>query len=145
MREALGTDEHRFPTGHQCPPLHLDAHRRVRLQPNLSFWTNAQCTFIGDVKYKRDTGSGLNADLYQLLAYATAADVPDATLVYALGPPTPHTHTVPGANIRLHVDHLDLAAEPQNLLQQIAELADRVPARPRADGRAIGRLARVSS
>lgn len=135
MREALGADEDQFPTGHDCPPLHLDAYRRVRLEPDLSYWINGQCTFIGDVKYKQDTGSGLNADLYQLLAYATAADVSDATLVYASGPPTPRTHTVLGANVALHVEHLDVAAEPQVLLQQIAELVDRIPTRRLIAGR----------
>ena len=130
MREALGVDDHRFPTGKQCPLLWLDEHHHIRLEPDLSYWTGATCTFIGDVKYKRDTGPGHNDDLYQLLAYATAARLPEATLIYALGPSTPRTHTVPGPSVRLRIEHLDLSVPPTALLSQLARIARRVPAGP---------------
>jgi 5-methylcytosine-specific restriction enzyme subunit McrC len=132
MREALGADEHRFPAGRHCPPLHLDAHRSVRLEPDLSYWTGDRCTFVGDVKYKRDTGPGHNGDLYQLLAYATATGLPEATLVYAFGPTSPRTHTVPGAGLRLRVEHLNLSRPPADLLQQVRDLTRRLGASPAA-------------
>jgi 5-methylcytosine-specific restriction enzyme subunit McrC len=126
MREALGADVRRFPSGKECPPLHLDVQRRVRLEPDLSYWPARRCTFVGDVKYKRDSGSGHNADLYQLLAYATATGLPEATLMYALGASPPRTHTVVGGGIRLHVEHLDLTLPPADLLDQIGDLARRL-------------------
>ena len=44
--------------------------------------------FVGDAKYKRIAGQQFcapNADLYQLLAYATALDLPGGLLIYAQG------------------------------------------------------------
>jgi 5-methylcytosine-specific restriction enzyme subunit McrC len=129
MREALDADEQSFPNGRSCPPLWLDRQHRIRLEPDLSYWPGPSCTFIGDVKYKRDSGAGRNDDLYQLLAYATAASLPVATLIYADGPPMPRTHTAPGADVQLHVEHLDLNVPPDALLRQIDELAALVPSR----------------
>jgi 5-methylcytosine-specific restriction enzyme subunit McrC len=130
MRESLGCTEQQFPSGDQCPPLRLDTGGRVRLKPDLSYWPSTECTFVGDVKYKRDTTSkGENPDLYQLLAYATATRLPEATLVYALGPQVPRTHVVIGSAVRLHVVHLDLSLPPAALIKQLAMLAQRVATR----------------
>ncbi len=88
-------------------------HGRVKLKPDLGYRTANGWQFIGDVKYKRDdSGSGTNPDLYQLLAYATATRLPEATLIYADGPPTPRHHVVPTAGVTLNVRHLDLTQEP---------------------------------
>ena len=47
----------------------------MRLAPDLSWWDGPTCTFVGDAKYKNITGERVpNADLYQLLAYATALE-----------------------------------------------------------------------
>lgn len=77
---------------------------------------------MGDVKYKRDTGPGYEADLYQLLAYATATGLPEATLVYAQGPQSPMAHEVRHAGKRLHLRHLDLSAPPQKVLRQVRNI-----------------------
>lgn len=61
-----------FPPGSAGPRLHLDRQAIVALEPDPSLWKGGRCRFVGDVKYKRDTGGGHNDDLYQLLAYATA-------------------------------------------------------------------------
>ena len=128
LREALHVSPTQFPAGTACPPLHLDSAHHVRLLPDLSLWTNGQCRFIGDVKYKRDTGPGHNDDLYQLLAYATAARLPVATLVYADGPPTPSTHHIVGTSIQLITQHMDLAQPPADLLHQVQHLATQITA-----------------
>ena len=58
----------------------------MRLAPDLTWWDGPTCTFVGDAKYKRaDDGHVPNADLYQLLAYATALDLPGGLLAYAQG------------------------------------------------------------
>jgi len=126
LREALRATEDAFPGGDSCPTIHLDARKMVRLKPDLSLWRERRCTFIGDIKYKRDSGSGHSADLYQLLAYATATRLDEAMLVYALGPPVPRTHHVPAAGVRLHVEHLNLSEPPAGLLQQVQALAGRI-------------------
>lgn len=123
---ALNTPETAFPDGHHCPPLALDEAGRIRLEPDLSWWYAGQCRFVGDVKYKRDTASGLNPDLYQLHAYATATRLPRATLVYADGPPAAPTHTIPPLGIALVVEHLDLTQPPRGVIKQVALLAQRI-------------------
>ena len=128
IREAIGASEDQFPSGSNCPHLALDIAGRVRLQPDLSYWPTGGCAFVGDVKYKRDSGQGSNADLYQLLAYAIAAALPQATLIYADGPPSPASHYVAGAGVRLVVEHLDLTLTPPRLLQAIDPLAEQVRA-----------------
>ncbi|MCZ7424841.1 hypothetical protein O7607_03755 [Micromonospora sp. WMMA1949] len=128
LRDALHASPDQFPSGDDCPPLALDAQRRVRLKPDLSYWPRGQCAFIGDVKYKRDTGPGQSSDLYQLLAYATATQLSAATLIYADGPPEPHIHQIPAAKVHLYVQHLDLTKPPKDLLQQIEHLSLFIPA-----------------
>lgn len=123
LREALGVPSAVFPSGDECPPLALDYARKVRLKPDLSFWRRGRCSFVGDVKYKRDPGPGRSADLYQLLAYATATELPEALLIYAHGPEEPHTHQVRHADIQLRISHLDLAQPPAQLLQQLDLIA----------------------
>ena len=128
LREALHVNSSQFPDGFACQPLHLDSAEQIGVLPDLSLWIKGQCRFIGDVKYKRDTGQGHNDDLYQLLAYATAAQLPVATLVYAQGPPTPSTHHVVGTPIRLAAQHMDLSRQPSDLLDQIWGLAAQIAA-----------------
>src|SRR5664279_1603279 len=126
LREALHLSSGEFPDAHACKPLHLDNACQVRLFPDLSLWIEGRCHFIGDVKYKRDTGGGHNDDLYQLLAYSTAIRLPEATLIYAQGPPSPHIHNVVGKDVRLKIHHVDLAKPPSELLEQIQILAEEV-------------------
>lgn len=126
LRESLSASPAQFPSGDTCPALALDVNHRVRLHPDLSYWPHGRCLFVGDVKYKRDTGPGHNDDLYQLLAYATATRLPAATLVYADGPPSPQTHRIAGTEVLLHVRHLDLGNAPTRLLEQVAALASQI-------------------
>lgn len=126
LREALHLSPTQFPDGNACRPLHLDSAQQVRVHPDLSLWLHGECRFIGDVKYKRDTGLGHNDDLYQLLAYATAAQLPAATLVYADGPPTPSTHNIVGSPVRLAAHHMDLSKQPSDILDQVRDLAAQI-------------------
>ncbi|HEU5317706.1 MAG TPA: restriction endonuclease [Chloroflexota bacterium] len=130
LREALGLTEWAFPRGGRGKRLALDRRGALPLEPDLSWWDGARCAFVGDVKYKR-TAAGEHADLYQLLAYATAADVPGGLLVYAASDvpgDTARAHDVRHAGKSLHVAALDLAQPPEHLLRQIERLAERVRA-----------------
>ena len=55
LREALSLSPHAFPQGAQGHPLSLDARRRLRLEPDISWWQGDRCVFVGDAKYKRTT------------------------------------------------------------------------------------------
>jgi 5-methylcytosine-specific restriction enzyme subunit McrC len=122
-RRALGSTEHEFPDGKHAPPLHLDDQRKLSVQPDLSRWVDGRCRFVGELKYRRDTGNGDAQHLYQTLAYATATGLPEATLIYADGPATGSSHNLPRAGTRIHVRHLDLAASTDEILEQIRRLA----------------------
>ena len=80
--EALGVDHARFPD--RPPRVYLDEADEVPLRPDLCLLKGGQVAWVGDAKYKRlPPGAYRNADLYQLLAYAVALDLPGGTLIYA--------------------------------------------------------------
>ena len=138
LREALGVSARVFRA--EEGGVHLDEARRVRLQPDLSWWDRQDaCVFVGDVKYKRADAGVPNADLYQLLAYATALDLPGGLLIYAKGETGPASHTVRHVGKRLEVHALDLSGPVEELLAGIGRLARRVQAL-RAESRARGRV-----
>jgi 5-methylcytosine-specific restriction enzyme subunit McrC len=102
----------------------------LSLEPDLSWWEHGRCVFVGDVKYKR-TSQGEHSDLYQLLAYTTAANLPGGLLIYAAGDQAPrqtHLHQVRHAGKTLHVATLDLTAAPRHILAHIDRIAATVHA-----------------
>ncbi|WP_328617184.1 hypothetical protein OHS18_13140 [Amycolatopsis sp. NBC_00355] len=110
----------------QTPKLYLDDRRRLNVQPDLSRWAGGRCRFVGELKYRYDAGNGAAPNVYQTVAYALAAGVPDAMLIYAHGPATGTAHYLPGLGARIHVRHLNLNTEPAELLSQIQLLADHI-------------------
>jgi 5-methylcytosine-specific restriction enzyme subunit McrC len=127
LREALGLAERVFPQGARGRWLRLDEAGAVGLKPDLSWWEGSSCTFVGDAKYRRVSAAGVeNADLYQLLAYAVAADLPGGLLVYAAGEGAPVTHQVVHVGKRLEVTMLDLGGSPEGILTQVHRLARQV-------------------
>lgn len=123
LREAAGLTEKEFPDSWRGRQLSLAENGQVPLAPDLGVQIGGRWQFVGDVKYKRDIGPGHEADLYQLLAYATATGLPEATLVYAHGPQVSFTHEVRHAEKRLHLQHLDLSTLPRDVLRQIHRVA----------------------
>ena len=126
LREAAGLSLAEFPDTWKGKGLSLAESGLVPLVPDLGVLIDGRWRFVGDVKYKRDAGLGHEADLYQLLAYATATGLPDATLIYAQGPRTRTTHEVRHAGKRLHLRHLDLSASPAAVLNQLRFFAERM-------------------
>lgn len=127
LREELKLTESAFPSDKRLPPLHLDDNRQVRLKPDLSWWDGLTCTFVGDAKYKRVTHAQLpNADLYQLLAYTTALDLPGGLLIYAQGEADDVVHRVRHTGKQLEIATLDLSGRIDSLQAEIGKLAERV-------------------
>ena len=64
----------------------FDEDRRVAIRPDLLFSSQGTAKFVADIKYKLtdDGAGGRTADYYQLLAYATALDLPEGVLIYCL-------------------------------------------------------------
>ena len=82
---------------------------------------------MGDAKYKRiDIKAIPNADLYQILAYATALDLPGGLLVYAKGKAKPVEYAVRHCGKRLEVATIDLAGSIEAIRSSVNRLAVRV-------------------
>ena len=135
LREELQLTPYTFPQGAQGHGFWLDPSpndRRVRLEPDLSWWQDNRCIFVGDAKYKRTTAHGAqNHDIYQALAYAVAAGLPSALLIYAYDEQervAPAVYDIPHANKRIEVTVLDLHGSRAELMQRIRALACKVRA-----------------
>ena len=141
LREALRVSERTFRTDDRIPRVTLDEAERVSLKPDLSWWDGPICTFVGDAKYKRIENERVpNADLYQLLAYATALNLPGGLLVYAQGEAEPVAHRIRHAGKQLEIVTLDLSGPIDELLARIDDVAQRVRAL-RHDARHVVRAA----
>jgi 5-methylcytosine-specific restriction enzyme subunit McrC len=107
--------------------LHLDVGGRVLLKPDLTWLNEGRVSFVGDAKYKALSGSdGRNPDLYQLLAYLVALDLPAGMLIHATGEGEQGRHEVVHLGRELHVDWLDVSGTPEEILGDVAGLADRI-------------------
>lgn len=105
-------------------PVDLDVVGRVRMNPDLVWYQHGHPAAVIDAKYKAEKPSGFpNADVYQLLAYCTALQLPDGHLVYAKGNETTLTHEIRNAGITVHAHALDLALPPAELLAEVEALA----------------------
>ena len=138
LREALGVPERLL--GERRIPS-LDETGRVRLRPDLVWQESSSCVFVGDAKYKNITGERVpNSDLYQLLAYTTALDLPGGLLVYAEGETDAATYTVRHSGKRLEVAALDLSGTLDDVLGRVRQLAGRARAL-RSEARRLQRAA----
>ena len=126
LRKELKLTERAFRSGQglgQCIFLAKDGG--IQLKPDLTWWERGDCTFVGDAKYKRIDHDTPNADLYQMLAYATALDLPGGLLIYAQGADA-KTYEVRHCGKLLEVFAFDLSGTRQELLDRVRALAERV-------------------
>jgi 5-methylcytosine-specific restriction enzyme subunit McrC len=127
LREALGLSERAFPQNNRGRRTTLDAVGAVRLKPDISWWEGKRCLFVGDVKYKKLEPAGFkHGDLYQLLAYAVATDLPGGILIYAKGESEPVVHEIVHAGKQIEVATLDLEGSPADILAQLRAIARRI-------------------
>ncbi len=124
LREALGASERVFLEKNINT---LDYGGKVHLRPDLTWWQGSDCVFVGDAKYKLIEDKRVpNADLYQLLAYVTALDLPGGMLIYALGEAEPTTYHIRNSGRRLEVAALDLRDTLEEVLKRVECIADRI-------------------
>ena len=134
LREELGVSKDRFgESGIDS----LDEGGKVRLRPDLVWRDRGGCVFVGDAKYKQinyksikgiDEKRVRNTDLYQMLAYVTALDLPGGLLVYAKGEADVATYTVRHSGKRIEVAALDLSGSLDDVLDCVRCLADKARA-----------------
>ncbi len=138
LREELQLTERTFPAERE---VWLDEDKDVRMLPDVSWWDGSRCTFVGDVKYKTLEDQPVrHADLYQLLAYTTALDLPGGLLIYAEGEANDVAHRVRHAGKQLEIATLDLSGSIDKLRAEIRKLAERVRALHR-DARGLRQVA----
>ena len=132
LREALDLPERQW--RHEAP-LILDEGRRISMKPDLSWWSpgparnGTRPLFVGDAKYKKlETQGFQHADIYQMLAYCTAVDLPSGLLVYAAGEGERGAYKIKHAGKTIEVDWLNVSGTPEAILGEVRRLADRVKA-----------------
>ena len=130
LREALAVSERTLRGDRNLPRrVTLDVDEQIRLRPDLSWWEGGVCRFVGDLKYKNiENGDIPNADLYQLLAYAAALDLPGGMLIYAEGERDEREYEIRHVGKRLSVAALDLSGGLDAVLERVAVLANKVSA-----------------
>ena len=103
------------------------------MEPDLSWWSTSQNgsephpRFVGDAKYKKLELQGFrHADIYQMLAYCTAADLPSGLLIYASDEGEPAEYRINRAGKTIEVAALDLSGTPEAILDSVRQLAGRV-------------------
>lgn len=106
---------------------------KVRIRPDLVWREAGKPCFVGDVKYKNLTRESDNnrvpeSDLYQLLAYVTALDLPGGMLIYAQGEAEVADYTVRHCGKTLKVAALDLSGTLEQTLGRVRELAGQIKA-----------------
>lgn len=123
LREALRLSHLTFPQNARGRQLSLDTAESIGLEPDFSWWDSGKCLFVGDAKYKRLSIAGFkHPDIYQMLAYMTAAGLRAGLLVYAEGKkPMIEHHLVDRRQIT--VAALDLSAAPELILQEVRSLS----------------------
>ena len=100
----------------------------MHLRPDLTWRESGYCLFVGDAKYKVADQSVPNSDLYQLLAYVSALDLPGGMLIYAKGEADPVTHQVRHSRKQLEIAAIDLSGSLDDVLNRVKEVASRVRA-----------------
>ena len=125
LREELGVSPNTLRSDHVIT---LDEDGRAELKPDLSWWEDGTCSFVGDAKYKNLTGKKRvpGADLYQLLAYVTALDLGGGILIYAQGEADTASYRVKHTDKRLKVVALDLSGTLDDVLGRIDHVARKV-------------------
>ena len=138
LREALGVSRNTFSEKWVDS---LDTGGKVRIRPDLVWREGGGYSFVGDAKYKNLTGRAVpGEDLYQLLAYVTALDLPGGMLIYAQGEAKPDIYPVRNSGKRLEVVTLDLSGDLKQTLDRVRKLAEQIKSL-RDEARAIRRAA----
>ena len=126
LREGLGVSGDAF--GERSIPS-LDEDGRMHLKPDLVWRDGSSCVFVGDAKYKNISGKAVpESDIYQMLAYITALNLPRGMLIYAKDEGTPRVYQVRHSGKAVEVASLDLRGRPEDILADVGSLAKRVRA-----------------
>ncbi|MER7079100.1 5-methylcytosine-specific restriction enzyme subunit McrC [Saccharopolyspora kobensis] len=107
---------------------HLDDRNAIRMVPDfVHYEADGTPLAVVDAKYKAQRPDGFpDADLYQMLAYCTALNLPEGHLVYAKGNAPHGAHRVRYAGTVLHQHAVDLDQPSAGVLADIRTVAQRL-------------------
>ncbi len=127
LREALNVSDNTLRDDKGIQRLTLAKNNKVQLKPDLSWWDGDDCVFVGDAKYKKIVHSSVpNADLYQMLAYTTALNLPGGLLIYAQGEAEAATYKIRNTCKQLEVVSLDLSGSLEEVLDRVKDIACKI-------------------
>jgi 5-methylcytosine-specific restriction enzyme subunit McrC len=112
---------------------HLDENDTIRMVPDFVWYADDGTPLaVADAKYKAEKPEGYpDADLYQMLAYCTALNLPEGHLIYAKGNAPHAAHRVRHTGVLIHQHALELDQPPAGLLADVRALASQLgPATP---------------
>jgi len=108
----------------------LDITKSVKIRPDLVFKRSAgEIVYVADTKYKiTPDGFGRDADYYQILAYASALNVPEGMLIYCQrdGGVPPGEIEVGRLRARIVTWALGLSGTPNDVEHRLRELARQI-------------------
>jgi 5-methylcytosine-specific restriction enzyme subunit McrC len=112
----------------QVKAFSLDERNRLKLKPDLSWWSDDRCVAVLDAKYKAiDDGLMRHDDAYQMLAYCVAYGLRRGYLVYAKDSGAEsRAHQIRNLDCEITVTAIDVEHEPAEVLAQVESLAARV-------------------
>lgn len=104
---------------------YLDRERKLRVVPDITWWSRGRVRAVIDAKYKRLVDARFpNADAYQMLAYCTAFGLPQGYLVYARDTDQhSRLHHIERTSTTIKVRAIDVTQQPDEVLAQVDELA----------------------
>ncbi len=103
---------------------HLDVAQTVAIRPDYVWIRDGRPATVADAKYKAEKPSGFpQADMYQMLAYATVLGLDHAHLIYARGNEPEARHWVTNSPLRITAHALDLASTHSQLLASVDRIA----------------------
>lgn len=123
LRESLASDG--FDVELQASGWNLDVDGRVRMRPDIVISRRGQVITVADTKYKvwgAGSGSPPNADVYQALAYAVTAGVPEAHLLYVSGDVEPQRYLIVATGTTVVAHAISLDGTPEELIERVQEL-----------------------
>ena len=126
LKEALSLTDNQFPRNAANKNFYLDGGKEISLEPDFSWWLNEKCIAIGDMKYKKAIPN--TSDLYQLLAYQSAADLDNGFLIYAATNKDNKdlSYQIRNSNKVIHVEVLHLNGTPEEVLARVNIIAEKI-------------------
>lgn len=103
----------------------LDLDGQIRMRPDIVISRFGHVVTVADTKYKvwgESDGSPPNTDVYQGLAYAVTAGVPEVHLLYVSGDVLPRRYEIGTTGTTVVAHAVDVGGRPEELVERVGQL-----------------------